>query len=109
MSTMPAMQIEIITIGDEILSGRTVDTNFTWLARSLAEVNVQVGWHSAVGDSGDRIAEALQRALDRADAVVMTGGLGATPDHMKRHAGGLGLGRPLRLARGELPAAPARP
>jgi len=94
---MPAMQIEIITIGDEILSGRTVDTNFTWLARSLAEVNVQVGWHSAVGDSGDRIAEALQRALDRADAVVITGGLGPTPDDMTRKAVAMVLGRSLRL------------
>ena len=91
------MQIEIVTIGNEILSGRTVDTNFTWLARSLEEVSVQVGWHSAVGDSGDRIAEALRRALDRADAVVVTGGLGPTPDDVTRKAVAVVLGRSLRL------------
>ena len=91
------MQIEIVTIGNEVLSGRTVDTNFAFLARVLEEVSVQVVWHSAVGDSGERIAEALHRALERADAVVMTGGLGPTPDDITRKAVATVLGRPLQL------------
>ena len=91
------MQIEIVTIGNEILSGRTVDTNFAWLARALEEASVQVAWHSTAGDSGERIAEALIRALERADAVVMTGGLGPTPDDMTRKAVANVLGRSLRL------------
>ena len=74
------MQIEIITIGNEVLSGRTFDTNFAQIARALEEVNVQVGWHTTVGDTVERIGEALRLALSRADAVVMTGGLGPTPD-----------------------------
>jgi len=78
------MQIEIVTIGNEVLSGRTVDTNFAWLARALERVNVQVGWHSTVGDVADRIGEVLKRALERADGVVMTGGLGPTPDDRAR-------------------------
>jgi nicotinamide-nucleotide amidase len=91
------MQIEIITIGNEVLSGRTVDTNFAWLSRALERASVQVGWHSTVGDSGDRIGEALKRALERAEAVVLTGGLGPTPDDLTRKAIATVLSRPLQL------------
>lgn len=91
------MQIETITIGNEILSGRTLDTNSTFLARALEAVNVRVGWHTVAGDAGERIAEALGRALDRADAVVMTGGLGPTPDDITRKAVATMLGRQLQL------------
>lgn len=91
------MQIEIVTIGNEVLSGRTVDTNFAWLARELEAVHVQVGWHATVGDSADRIAEGLGRALERADAVVMTGGLGPTPDDITRKVVATVLSRPLQL------------
>ena len=91
------MQIEIITIGSEILSGRTVDTNFAFLARALEAESVQVGWHSTVGDTAERIGDALLRALGRADAVVLTGGLGPTPDDLTRKAVATALGRPLQL------------
>lgn len=91
------MQIELITIGNEILSGRTLDTNFAYLARALETASVQVGWHSAVSDSVERIGEALHAALARAEAVVMTGGLGPTPDDLTRKAVASALGRPLQL------------
>src|SRR6267378_8269026 len=91
------MQIEIITIGNEVLSGRTFDTNFAQIARALEEVNVQVGWHTTVGDTVERIGEALRLALSRVDAVVMTGGLGPTPDDLTRRAVSTLLGRPLQL------------
>src|SRR5215470_4004423 len=91
------MQIEIVTIGNEVLSGRTLDTNFAFLARALEEASVGVGWHTTVGDVAERIAEALHRAVDRADAVVMTGGLGPTPDDITRKAVATVLGRPLQL------------
>jgi len=91
------MQIEIVTIGNEVLAGRTLDTNFSYLARALEAASVQVGWHTTVGDVGERIGEALRLALDRADAVVMTGGLGPTPDDMTRKAVSTVLGRPLQL------------
>src|SRR5439155_19464193 len=91
------MQIEIVTIGNEVLSGRTLDTNFAFLARALERVGVQVGWHSTVPDASDRIGEALQKALGRADAVVATGAPGPTPDDLTRKAGAQLLGRPLQL------------
>jgi nicotinamide-nucleotide amidase len=91
------VQIEIITIGNEVLTGRTLDTNFAFLARALEEASVAVGWHSTVGDTAERIAEALRRALQRADGVVVTGGLGPTPDDITRKAVSTVLGRPLQL------------
>ena len=91
------MQIEIVTIGHEILSGRTLDTNFAFLARALEAVSVQVAWHTTVGDTGEQIGAALRQALSRADAVVMTGGLGPTPDDLTRKAVATVLGRPLYL------------
>jgi nicotinamide-nucleotide amidase len=91
------MQVEIITIGNEVLSGRTLDTNFAFLARALEQVSVAVGWHTTVGDAADRIGEAVRNAVERADAVVMTGGLGPTPDDVTRKAVATLLGRPLRL------------
>ena len=91
------MNVEIVTIGNEVLSGRTLDTNFAFLARLLEEASVVVAWHSTVGDTQERIAEGLKRALSRADAVVMTGGLGPTPDDVTRKAVATVLGRPLQF------------
>jgi nicotinamide-nucleotide amidase len=91
------MQIEIVTIGHEILSGRTLDTNFAFLARALEAASVQVAWHTTVGDTAEQIGAALRQALSRADAVVMTGGLGPTPDDLTRKAVATVLGRPLFL------------
>ncbi len=89
------MRIEIVTIGNEVLSGRTLDTNFAFLARALEKVGVQVAWHATVGDDAAAIAEAVARALARADAVVTTGGLGPTPDDITRGAIARALERPL--------------
>ncbi len=91
------MNVEIVTIGNEVLSGRTVDTNFAYLARALEATSVQVAWHATVGDAPERIAEGISRALERADAVVVTGGLGPTPDDVTRKAVATLLGRPLQL------------
>ena len=91
------MRIEIVTIGNEVLSGRTFDTNFVFLARALEEASVVVAFHSTIGDTAEGIGEALKLALSRADAVIMTGGLGPTPDDLTRKAVSIALNRPLQL------------
>ena len=96
------MRIEIVTIGNEVLSGRTFDTNFVFLARALEEASVVVAWHSTVGDNGEAIGESLKLALSRADGVIMTGGLGPTPDDLTRKAVATALNRPLQLDEGTL-------
>lgn len=91
------MRIEIVTIGNEVLSGRTFDTNFVFLARALEEASVVVAFHSTIGDTAEGIGEALRLALSRADGVIMTGGLGPTPDDLTRKAVSTALNRPLQL------------
>ena len=91
------MRIEIVTIGNEVLAGRTFDTNFVFLARALEEASVVVAYHSTIGDTAEGISEALKLALSRADGVIMTGGLGPTPDDLTRKAVATALNRPLQL------------
>ena len=102
------MRVEIVTIGNEVLSGRTLDTNFAFLSRALEQASVTVGWHATVGDSAEAIGGALRHALERADAVVMTGGLGPTPDDLTRKAVAAVLRRPLQLDEQVLEAIRAR-
>jgi len=74
------MDIELITIGDELLLGFTVDTNSAHIARVLADVGVRVVRRATVGDEPDDIVAALTEALERTGAVLTTGGLGPTTD-----------------------------
>lgn len=75
-----SMTIEIITIGDEILSGNIVDTNTTYLADQLWRQGLIVSHHTAVRDDVEKISDALLRAAKRCKAVLVTGGLGPTAD-----------------------------
>ncbi|MDO8518945.1 MAG: competence/damage-inducible protein A [Deltaproteobacteria bacterium] len=74
------MQIEILTIGDEILSGNVVDTNTAYLSDKLWLAGFEVAYHTGVRDDADKIKEALLIAADRAEVVIVTGGLGPTAD-----------------------------
>lgn len=74
------MKIEIVTIGDELLLGFTVDTNSAHLARELASIGVEITHRASVGDNASDIAEAVKQGLDRTGAVITTGGLGPTAD-----------------------------
>lgn len=78
------MRIEIVTIGDELLLGFTIDTNAAHLARELAAIGVEIVHRTTIGDSADDIAEAIESALDRTSAVITTGGLGPTSDDMTK-------------------------
>jgi competence/damage-inducible protein CinA-like protein len=83
---------EIITIGTELLLGETVDTNATYLARSLRDAGIDLFRKTTVGDNVTRIAQAIQQALERCDIVLTTGGLGPTIDDPTRDAVALAIG-----------------
>ena len=76
------MTSEVLSIGNEVLSGRTLDTNFHFLARLLEEAGARVIAHQAVPDEAGAIDAALKLAFTRSDLVVTTGGLGPTPDDL---------------------------
>jgi nicotinamide-nucleotide amidase len=78
------MQIEVVTIGDELLLGFTIDTNGAWLARELAQHGITVVRRTSVGDSADEIAAGVGEALARTGAVITTGGLGPTSDDLTK-------------------------
>jgi nicotinamide-nucleotide amidase len=78
--------VEIVTIGDELLLGFTIDTNAAHLARTLAGLGVSVVRRATVGDDAHAIGAAVREALDRTGAVITTGGLGPTSDDRTRHA-----------------------
>jgi len=78
------MKIEVVTIGDELLLGYTVDTNAAHLARVLAGEGVEIERRTTCGDTADSIAAAVREALDRTGAVITTGGLGPTSDDLTK-------------------------
>jgi len=85
----------LVTVGDELLLGETVDTNAAWLAGRLTAMGLPVLRRLTVGDAPEEIGPAVDRALDRAELVVLTGGLGPTRDDVTRDAVAALLGRPL--------------
>lgn len=78
------MLAEIITIGDEILIGQIVDTNSAWIARHLNDIGVRVKQISSVSDDRQHILTALAEAKNRADIILITGGLGPTKDDITK-------------------------
>ena len=87
------MNIEIVNTGSELMLGRVLNTHQQWLCRRLADLGYVVTRQVAVADSGREIQTAVREALDRADLVITTGGLGPTSDDITREliAGLLGL------------------
>ena len=78
------MIAEIITIGDELLVGQTVDTNSAWIAKQLKLIGVQVRQIVSIADTKEAITNALDAALKNADLVLVTGGLGPTKDDITK-------------------------
>jgi nicotinamide-nucleotide amidase len=89
--------VELVTIGDELLLGFTIDTNGAFLARKLAERGIAVARRTAVADDFGAIAAAVREALERTRIVVTTGGLGPTSDDLTRDAIASVFGRELRV------------
>lgn len=83
---------EIITIGTEILLGEILDTNAQFLARTLRDVGIDLYRKTTVGDNPQRIAQAIQYAMQSCDIILTTGGLGPTVDDPTREAVALAMG-----------------
>jgi nicotinamide-nucleotide amidase len=80
------MRAEIISIGDELTSGQRLDTNSQWLSERLGELGIPVGFHTTVADDLESNVAVFRAAIDRADVVICTGGLGPTADDLTREA-----------------------
>ncbi len=89
------MRIEILCTGDEVLTGKITNTNFSYISQKLEDVGLTVVWGTTVGDDRARLLEAFRLAAGRADAVIVNGGLGPTVDDLSQEvaaaAAGVGL------------------
>jgi len=91
------MKIEILCTGDEILTGKTINTNHSYIAQRLTEAGLQVYWVTTVGDDRDSLSSAFKLASERADAVIVNGGLGPTVDDLSQELAAEAAGVELEL------------
>jgi nicotinamide-nucleotide amidase len=82
----------ILNVGDELLSGLTTNTNGTWLGLRLSELGFDVVWRAAVPDRIGSIEDGVLEALNKVDCLIVTGGLGPTPDDLTREGVAEALG-----------------
>ncbi len=82
--TIKSVNVEIITIGDEILIGQIVDTNSAWMAKELNIAGFELAQITSVHDDAQHIIDTLELALKRADIVLFTGGIGPTKDDITK-------------------------
>jgi nicotinamide-nucleotide amidase len=91
------MDAEILAVGTELLMGQIANTNAQYISQKLNTIGINVYYHSVVGDNPVRLKSALKIALDRADVVIMTGGLGPTQDDLTKETVAEMLGEKLVL------------
>ncbi len=91
------MKAEIITVGTELLLGDILNSNSQFLSRELAAYGLDMLYQSTVGDNHERLEQVLRIALGRSDLILVTGGLGPTPDDLTRETVCRVLGVPLVL------------
>ena len=91
------MRAIILSIGDELTLGQTVDTNSAWLAQQLAAIGYKPVAHLTVPDDQDAIRQAFEESVGRCDALIISGGLGPTDDDLTRQALSDFLAQPLEL------------
>ncbi len=89
------MNAVILSIGTELTTGQIVDTNAAWASAELTRLGARVAEQVTVGDDVDAIRAAIVRALDESDVVIVTGGLGPTPDDLTRQALAEAIDQPL--------------
>ncbi len=91
------MKAEIIPVGTEILLGNIIDTNSSFLANQLPLLGIDLYFISTVGDNQKRLVDTLKQAWQRADLIIITGGLGPTQDDITREAVGKLVGEELEI------------
>ena len=96
------MNAIIISIGDELVLGQSVDTNAAWLSNQLRLAGINTFCHNTVPDDEDAIVHAIRQAAQSAAVVLITGGLGPTDDDLTRQAIGKAIDSPLQLHQGSL-------
>jgi nicotinamide-nucleotide amidase len=88
------MNAEIVGVGTELLLGQIANDNARYISERLADVGVDVLYHTAVGDNLERIADVFRLALSRADVLIVTGRLGPTQDDITREGLAEAIGVP---------------
>ena len=78
------MKCELISIGDEILIGQTVNTNASWLGEKLSQIGLDITYAASISDKKNDIRSALDHSFERANIVIVTGGLGPTSDDITK-------------------------
>jgi len=78
------MKVEIITIGDELLIGQTIDTNSAWMGAELSAIGFEIVQITSISDKKDQIINTLKGKVGRSDVVLITGGLGPTSDDITK-------------------------
>jgi len=91
------MRVEVICTGDEVLTGKIVNTNFSYISQKLEDVGLSVAWETTVGDDRESLLEAFRLAGSRADAVIVNGGLGPTVDDLSQEIAAQAAGVELAL------------
>src|ERR1043165_4946609 len=91
------MRIEIICTGDEVLTGKIVNSNFSYMSTKLEDVGLSVQWETTVGDDRENLLRAFQLAAERADAVIVSGGLGPPVDDLSQETAAQAAGVSLVL------------
>jgi nicotinamide-nucleotide amidase len=94
---MTAMRIEVICTGDEVLTGKIVNTNFSYITQKLGDFGLSVRWECTVGDDREDLLSAFRHAAGRADAVIVNGGLGPTVDDLSQEVAAQAAGVDLVL------------
>jgi nicotinamide-nucleotide amidase len=92
------MRVEILCTGDEILTGKTINSNYSHMARRLGDVGLTVHWGTTVGDDRASLLQAFRQAGERADAVIVNGGLGPTVDDLSQEVAAEACGVELVLS-----------
>src|SRR4051794_17459848 len=91
------MNAIILSVGDELVLGQTVDTNSAWISQQLAAVGCDIVAHITVSDSQKSIEQAIQESVGRCDFLIVSGGIGPTEDDLTRQALAAVMKVPLEL------------